>query len=615
MTSHSRHTDRANSTDDLEDVFNTIKDGLAAGLRQSRVGHEISSGSQDLRIKCEYQGEKRIMQIARPVQYSLLVDKIKQYYGEELLINYTLASAEMFVPIKSQEALDSAVELIERNQRLQSLRLFLTKAQEPCAAPGKLAELFDGNASHGGKGAVRRERRGDRRTGRYSPPPGTLPSNEKHLVKRLSRLSTETQGEFIPEQLQKRNGQADHSASSSRSGSQSSLDSSYCSAQRSHGSTRSIPSTNSRDHADDEKRGGTFPRRGAPSGSYCQLNNQGSQSFPRHLHKGDLSVHQQLSSVSSDLSVSTSSSSSGLGAIDIDSPDGRRHFDQLSCSLKHLSAHKSPRAPIDWKKGRMLGAGAFGQVFLCYDADSGLELAVKQVVINNVDKEISKEVRSLKCEIQLLKNLHHVRIVQYFGCQETGTFLNIFMEYMAGGSVKDHINTYGALRENVTRKYTRQVVEGLIYLHDLMIVHRDIKGANILRDSNGNVKLGDFGASKRLQTICTATGTMTQASTITGTPYWMSPDVINGEGYGRKADIWSLGCTVVEMLTSTPPWIEFEAMAAIFKIATSDYPKYELAVETSDVAKNFLKKCFHKSPTSRPSAKELLQHRFVNEFT
>jgi len=82
-------------------------------------------------------------------------------------------------------------------------------------------------------------------------------------------------------------------------------------------------------------------------------------------------------------------------------------------------------------------------------------------------------------------------------------------------------------------------------------------------------------------------------------------------GYSRR----SLGCTVVEMLTSTPPWIEFEAMAAIFKIATSDYPKYELAVETSDVAKNFLKKCFHKSPTSRPSAKELLQHRFVNEFT
>ncbi|KAI0228355.1 Mitogen-activated protein kinase kinase kinase 2 [Lamellibrachia satsuma] len=382
---------------------------------------------------------------------------------------------------------------------------------------------------------------------------------------------------------------------------------------RSHGSIRSISSLNSKDYTDADKiKGGTFPRRGTP-GANSEVN-QGSQSFPRHLHKGDLSVHQQLSAISSDLSVSTSSSSSGLGAVDFDSPEGRRHFDQLSCCLKHLSA-PCQRAPSDWKKGRMLGAGAFGQVFLCYDTDSGLELAVKQVFINNMDKEISKEVRSLKCEIQLLKNLHHIRIVQYFGCQEIGTFLNIFMEFMAGGSVKDHINQYGALKENVTRKYTRQVVEGLIYLHDLMIVHRDIKGANILRDSNGNVKLGDFGASKRLQTICTATGTLTQASTITGTPYWMSPDVINGEGYGRKADIWSLGCTVVEMLTSNPPWIEFEAMAAIFKIATSDYPKYELAVGTSDIARNFLKLCFHKTPTIRPSAMDLLQHRFVNEFT
>ncbi|KAI0228356.1 Mitogen-activated protein kinase kinase kinase 2 [Lamellibrachia satsuma] len=217
--------------DDLEDVFNTIKDGLAAGLRQSRVGHEISSGSQELRIKCEYQGEKRIMQVSRPVQYALLVDKIKQYYGEELLIHYTLANAEIFIPIKNQESLDSAVELIERNQRLQCLRLLLTRAQETCSAPGKLAELFEGNVTRDGKGVVKREKRGERKTGRYSPPPGTLPTMENHLVKRSPHLSTETQGEFIPEQLQKGNSHADHSASSSRSGSQSSLDSSYCSAK------------------------------------------------------------------------------------------------------------------------------------------------------------------------------------------------------------------------------------------------------------------------------------------------------------------------------------------------------------------------------------------------
>ncbi|ELU01774.1 hypothetical protein CAPTEDRAFT_222203 [Capitella teleta] len=181
------------------------------------------------------------------------------------------------------------------------------------------------------------------------------------------------------------------------------------------------------------------------------------------------------------------------------------------------------------------------------------------------------------------------------------------MEYMPGGSIKDHISKHGKLTETLTRKYTAQMLDGLCYLHALMIVHRDIKGANILRDHYGNVKLGDFGASKRLQTICTA------AHTVTGTPYWMSPEVVNGEGYGRKADVWSLGCTTVEMLSGHHPWHEFEPMAAIFKIATSQEPKYELPPSVSDVAKDFLKLCFQYDPKERKSSQELLTHRFCVE--
>ncbi|KAJ3582019.1 hypothetical protein NHX12_015980, partial [Muraenolepis orangiensis] len=103
------------------------------------------------------------------------------------------------------------------------------------------------------------------------------------------------------------------------------------------------------------------------------------------------------------------------------------------------------------------------------------------------------------------------------------------------GSIKDQLKSYGALTENVTRRYTRQILEGVSYLHSNMIVHRDVKGANILRDSVGTVKLGDFGAGRRLQTICLSG---TGIKSVTGTPYWMSPEVISGEGYGRKADIW-----------------------------------------------------------------------------
>ncbi|KTF67196.1 hypothetical protein cypCar_00047627 [Cyprinus carpio] len=132
-------------------------------------------------------------------------------------------------------------------------------------------------------------------------------------------------------------------------------------------------------------------------------------------------------------------------------------------------------------------------------------------------------------------------------------------------------------------------------------------GANILRDSAGNVKLGDFGASRRLQTICLSG---TGIKSVTGTPYWMSPEVISGEGYGRKADIWSIGCTVVEMLTQRPPWAEYEAMAAIFKIATQP-TNPTLPPHVSDHCRDFLKRIFVETK-QRPAAEDLLRHTFVH---
>ncbi|GAA6093451.1 mitogen-activated protein kinase kinase kinase 22, partial [Tachysurus ichikawai] len=131
-------------------------------------------------------------------------------------------------------------------------------------------------------------------------------------------------------------------------------------------------------------------------------------------------------------------------------------------------------------------------------------------------------------------------------------------------------------------------------------------GANILRDSSGNVKLGDFGASKRIQTICMSG---TGIKSVTGTPYWMSPEVINGEGYGRKADVWSVACTVVEMLTQKPPWAEYEAMAAIFKIATQP-TKPSLPESVSDACRDFLRQVFVEEKW-RPTAEVLLSHPFV----
>ncbi|ESO08756.1 hypothetical protein HELRODRAFT_74186, partial [Helobdella robusta] len=275
-------------------------------------------------------------------------------------------------------------------------------------------------------------------------------------------------------------------------------------------------------------------------------------------------------------------------------------------------------APFNWKKGKILGAGGFGQVYLCYDVDTGVELAVKQVNVYCQSEDISKEVRALQSEIKLLQDLSNPRIVQYYGSQKEPHMLSIFMEFVPGGSVKDQIQDYGPLTESVTKRYTKQVLEGLEFLHSLMIVHRDIKGANILRDHEGNIKLTDFGAAKRLSSIVNKTAdvskNLTGAKTMTGTPYYMSPEIIEGKRYGRKVDIWSLGCTVVEMLTGHPPWHEYEGVAAIFKIATQPHPSYKLPPDTSLQVKDFLSCCFERDPERRPSAKILYNHMFIRSL-
>ncbi|XP_019861315.1 PREDICTED: mitogen-activated protein kinase kinase kinase 2-like [Amphimedon queenslandica] len=284
--------------------------------------------------------------------------------------------------------------------------------------------------------------------------------------------------------------------------------------------------------------------------------------------------------------------------------------------LASLTVSHKITAPARWSKGRLLGTGAFGQVFLCTDLDTQMDMAVKVVDIDHIENikpsldslKMSKEVRSFETEVQLLKNIHHERVVGYYGTERREGKLFIFMEYLAGGSIYQHLKNTGALSEALTRKYTRQILEGVAFLHGMKIVHRDIKGANILRDSNGNVKLADFGASKRLQTIRSGIGS------VHGTPYWMAPEVIKGDDpYTFKADIWSVGATVVEMLKCRPPWSDFEPTAAMFKIVMND-TKPDLPPHCSEQAHNFIELCFIKDKNERPSAMDLLSHSFCSVF-
>ncbi|XP_042502761.1 mitogen-activated protein kinase kinase kinase NPK1-like [Macadamia integrifolia] len=267
---------------------------------------------------------------------------------------------------------------------------------------------------------------------------------------------------------------------------------------------------------------------------------------------------------------------------------------------------------IRWRKGELIGCGAYGRVYMGMDLDTGELLAVKQVSIatKHATKDKAQEnILELEEEIKLLKNLTHPNIVKYLGTARNAESLNILLEFVPGGSISSLLGKFGSFPEPVIRTYTEQLLKGLEYLHGNGIIHRDIKGANILVDNKGCIKLSDFGASKKVVELATASGT----ELIKGTPYWMAPEVILQTGQSFSADIWSVGCTVIEMATGKPPWSEqYEEVAALFHIGTTkSHPP--IPEHLSLEAKEFLLKCLHKEPDLRPAASDLLQHPFVSE--
>ncbi|CAA0820487.1 Mitogen-activated protein kinase kinase kinase YODA [Striga hermonthica] len=265
----------------------------------------------------------------------------------------------------------------------------------------------------------------------------------------------------------------------------------------------------------------------------------------------------------------------------------------------------NPLSPAScWKKGRALGRGTFGQVYLGFNSESGEMCAMKEVTLFSDDAKSKESAQQLGQEVALLSRLHHPNIVQYYGSDMVDDKLYIYLEYVSGGSIHKILQEYGQLGEAAIRSYTQQILSGLAYLHAKNTIHRDIKGANILVDPNGRVKVADFGMAKHI------TGQSCPLS-FKGSPYWMAPEVItNSGGCNLAVDIWSLGCTVLEMATAKPPWSQYEGVAAMFKVGNSkELPN--IPDHLSDEGKDFVMKCLQRNPSHRPTASQLLEHPFV----
>ncbi|XP_062185076.1 mitogen-activated protein kinase kinase kinase 3-like isoform X2 [Phragmites australis] len=277
-----------------------------------------------------------------------------------------------------------------------------------------------------------------------------------------------------------------------------------------------------------------------------------------------------------------------------------------SCSPLPPSPTTCSQSQSQWKKGKLLGSGTFGQVYLGFNSESGQFCAIKEVQVIMDDPHSKERLKQLNQEIDMLMQLSHPNIVQYYGSELTDDALSIYLEYVSGGSIHKLLREYGPFKEPVIRNYTGQILAGLAYLHGRNTVHRDIKGANILVGPNGEVKLADFGMAKHISSFA-------EIRSFKGSPYWMAPEVImNSKGYSLAVDIWSLGCTIIEMATARPPWHQYEGVAAIFKIANSkDIP--EIPDSFSEEGKKFLQLCLKRDPASRSSASQLMDHPFVHD--
>ncbi|XP_045862820.1 mitogen-activated protein kinase kinase kinase 4 isoform X4 [Meles meles] len=276
-------------------------------------------------------------------------------------------------------------------------------------------------------------------------------------------------------------------------------------------------------------------------------------------------------------------------------------------NVMHVGLRK---VTFKWQRGNKIGEGQYGKVYTCISVDTGELMAMKEIRFQPNDHKTIKETAD---ELKIFEGIKHPNLVRYFGVELHREEMYIFMEYCDEGTLEE-VSRLG-LQEHVIRLYSKQITVAINVLHEHGIVHRDIKGANIFLTSSGLIKLGDFGCSVKLKNNAqTMPG---EVNSTLGTAAYMAPEVITrakGEGHGRAADIWSLGCVVIEMVTGKRPWHEYEHNFQImYKVGMGHKPP--IPERLSPEGKDFLSHCLEGEPRMRWTASQLLDHSFVKVCT
>ncbi|KAH6898504.1 hypothetical protein B0T10DRAFT_453833 [Thelonectria olida] len=321
---------------------------------------------------------------------------------------------------------------------------------------------------------------------------------------------------------------------------------------------------------------------------------------------------------------------------------------EVDRSLAYLSSG-STNVTMRWQQGSFVGGGTFGNVYAAMNLDTGHLMAVKEIRLQD-PKSIPAITDQVSQEMAVLEVLDHPNVVAFYGIEVHRDRVYIFMDFCSGGSIANLLEHGRIEDEQVIMVYALQMLEGIAYLHKTGVAHRDVKPENILLDHNGIIKYVDFGAAKpfppedlppelkdsfKLLGARRHRGKDSKESplkgpgsqgpgggthpnrSMTGTPMYMSPEVIKGENPGKAGavDIWSLGCVILEMATGRRPWHNLDnEWAIMYNIAQGNPPQLPTPDQLSPEGIDFLKKCFIRDPRTRATAVELLQHEWINSI-